>query len=412
MDESRKQHLGLRAGEVFTPAAPIDKKALFAGRKKQLRQVVDATNQQGQHAMVYGERGVGKTSLANVLTETIQNPAFPVIAPHVNCDSDDDYSSLWRKIFSEIHVKSETRQVGFVGSTKQTLVSVSDIGGTKIKLTTADVRRTLALLGAQVVLIIIVDEFDRLAGSGARRMFADTIKLISDQPTQATVVVVGVADSVVELIQEHESVERNLVQVQMPRMSLDELSEIVENGIHALGIQMDEAAKGRIAHLSRGLPHYTHLLARHAVRSAVDKDEELVKQEHVDSAIRRALDEAQQSIKTAYHKATMSTRKDHLYVQVLLACALARTDELGYFAPGDVREPMSRIMGRAYDTPNFARHLNDFCGDERGRILQKTGVPHRFRYRFGNPLLQPYILMDGLQRGFLSCFAETDAGGQ
>ena len=41
-----------------------------------------------------------------------------------------------------------------------------------------------------------------------------------DAKVPATVVLIGVADSVGELIREHGSVERALVQIQMPRMSI------------------------------------------------------------------------------------------------------------------------------------------------------------------------------------------------
>jgi ABC-type lipoprotein export system ATPase subunit len=40
---------------------------LLAGRDKQIALVIDAVNQKGQHVIICGERGVGKTSLFNVL---------------------------------------------------------------------------------------------------------------------------------------------------------------------------------------------------------------------------------------------------------------------------------------------------------------------------------------------------------
>jgi len=61
--------LSLQAGLVFTPNTPIDQRALFAGRGDQIRRIIDAVNQAGQHAILFGERGVGKTSLANVISQ-------------------------------------------------------------------------------------------------------------------------------------------------------------------------------------------------------------------------------------------------------------------------------------------------------------------------------------------------------
>ena len=59
--------------KVFTPTAPIQQKEFFIGRLKELNHIVNAINEKGQHAILYGERGVGKTSLANIMTTKITN---------------------------------------------------------------------------------------------------------------------------------------------------------------------------------------------------------------------------------------------------------------------------------------------------------------------------------------------------
>ena len=103
--------LSNNASKVFTPAAPVDEQKLFSGRIEQLRQVVDVVNQKGQHAIIFGERGVGKTSLANIIVKSIKGNN--ILAIRKNCDSADDYSSLWKKIASDIVLTKEVQQAGF-----------------------------------------------------------------------------------------------------------------------------------------------------------------------------------------------------------------------------------------------------------------------------------------------------------
>ena len=79
--------------------------------------------------------------------------------------------------------------------------------------------------------------------------------------------------------------------------------------------------------------------------------------------------------------------------------SLAKTDALGYFAPTDVRDLMSRLMG--YKQSAFSRHLHNSCDEKRGRLLQKSGSRYKHRYRFNNPLLQPLVVMRGLQDGLI-----------
>ena len=223
---------------------------------------------------------------------------------------------------------------------------------------------------------------------------------MSDHAVNATVVLVGVADSVDELIAAHASVERALSQILMPRMTRGELTGVVTRGLDTLGMKIDQPAMNRITSLSQGLPHYAHLVAQQSALEAVGSSKLRIELPHVNRAIADAVDEVERSIKDAYHHATASSRET-LYPQVLLACALARGDDLGYFAAADIREPFSDIMGQEYEIPSFVQHLHALCETDRGPVLHKRGVPRRFRFRFVNPLLQPYVVMHGLNSGLL-----------
>lgn len=392
--------LSLEAGRVFTPTTPIDEKALFAGRRRQLQKVIDVINQKGQHAVIFGERGVGKTSLSNVLSAFLSHPDSVVLSPRVNCDGQDSFDSVWRKVLNQI-TRAQDSKVGFTPDKKQRRRPVSH--ELPSPATPDSVREMLINLSQGSLPILIIDEFDRLP-LRVKSHFADMIKSLSDHAVNATVILVGVADSINELIREHQSVERALVQIRMPRMSNQEIREILDNGLARLAITIDTDAKDRITALSQGLPHYTHLLARDSARAALASRSTHITLPVVDEAIRKALEDAQQSIQSGWHKATTSPRKNNLFADVLLACALAETDELGFFAAQDIRGPMQMVTGKRYEIPSYAQHLNDFCDSKRGPILEKTGGKRRYRFRFINPLMQPYVVMQGYAAGKLVNF--------
>lgn len=363
---------------AFTPGAPVSHLDMLAGRMNQLTDVVSVVSQQGQHVGLYGERGVGKTSLANVLAEffgTRLSSRFRSVL--VNCVTEDSYTSLWQGVFEELDAP----------------VQDSDE-----YLSPEAVRRRLQDLDPPA--LIVIDELDRLEDDDALTALSDTIKTLSDHAVRSTLVLVGVARSIGGLIGEHASIARSLVQIEMPRMSPSELIEILNNGCHAAGLSIRENAKTEIVSLSEGLPHYTHLLGLHAGLRVVQDDRSEIRLDDVMAAIPKAVDK--HTIRSDYQLATRSAHKDALFAEVLLACALAPKNELGFFSSGAIRDPLEVIAGRRLDIPAFSNHLSQFLEAERGAVLQREGTPRRYFYRFTDPIFQPYVVLNGLSTGLIT----------
>ena len=393
MSERTPEQIALDVGKVFTPAVPVDDGSLFAGRIDELRRVIDAINQRGQHAMIFGDRGVGKTSLANIISTKL-TANVPIVPSHITCTSADDFTSLWRAVLSDIDLNQKKREAGFQSHVifEETRSAAEVIGE---RVTPDELRRLFTLMGQGKILIVILDEFDRIEKTATRRAIADTIKTFSDHSVPATIILAGVAETADELIAEHQSIERVLVQVQMQRMPANELIEILIKGTAKLKMTITDDAARFVASLSQGLPYYTHLLALHAARTALDDGHREIDFEHVSTSIDRATSDSHASLQNDLRKAISSPQQANIFGQVLLACALANTDDFGYFSAADVRAPLKRIRGKDFGIPSFARHLKSFCQPTRGHVLEKTGAHHKLRYRFTNALMPPLIIMRG-----------------
>ncbi|MBN8868748.1 MAG: orc1/cdc6 family replication initiation protein [Solirubrobacterales bacterium] len=370
-DELSKEERLAGVGRAFRPASPIDDEELFAGRVAQRGDVVAAISETGLHVALYGERGVGKTSLVKVISGRLD----PYRKALVNCQTDDTFGSIWMNVFRYLKIDSS-------GSLQ----------------TPEDIRFELQALDGPAV--IVIDELDRFEDDDALTLMADTIKNLSDHAVPVTLILVGVAHSIGELIGEHESIIRNLQQIEMPRMSYEELGSILDNGVPLTKTAIEQDAKDRVISLSEGLPHYTHLLGRGAFRNAIQEDRSVVTLDDVEKSITDAA--TGHALEALYHTAVRSSQITNLFKQVLLACALAPTNHLGYFTSSDVRTPLSLILRREVTLPDFTRHLSEFQGDERGGILVRVGASNSYSYRFSDPMLKPYVLMQSIREGIVT----------
>ena len=386
-----------RLAKAFTPTQPVSLPDLLSGRLELLFHLQIDINTPGQHVLLYGDRGVGKTSVARVLAVLSQEDE-----PRgrrsilVSCDSTDTYGSIWRKVFQEVLLVQ--RQLGFAQQETWNIAGRFDPEDTIESPN--DLRLLINSLPNPAV--VIIDEFDRIQDCDTRLLMTDTLKLFADTGTNCSVVLVGVARSIEDVIGAHASISRNLDYVQVDPMRPEELAEIVTKGFGKVGLEVEPGLDFRVAQMSQGYPHYTHLLALWAGHQTIQRGGDFVSQDDLRNAIPYSIRNAAGGIRIEYDLATDSSQPNNLFKEVLLACAMAEKDVRGRFALRMVREPLQRILNRKIEPVSYQRHLAAFSEPERGTTLVKTGRRRHFRWHFANPQLIPFVLLQGINDGLIS----------
>lgn len=396
MNESEKQSIQIQLGSTFTPGAPIDNKDLFSGRIDQINQIISAITQKGFHGILYGERGVGKTSLSMILQSILNANHHSFSFLRTNCDASDNYSSIWKKIFENVTLNQTSKAIGYMQN--DNIETFSLLEKLPSEITPNIVKNALNAICQGKHFVIVFDEFDRINNEDRKlkKLVADTIKLLSDSGINATILLIGVADSVDELIDDHNSIERALMQIPMPRMSSSEIKEIIDKGLKRVSMEIEEEPKGQIISLSQGLPYITHLISLHSAKNAINNNRAKILSIDVEKGVSEAIEQSNQSLKSSYYKATKSHQPDNIFKEVFLACALAETDEMDCFTAAAIRKPLHIITGKQYKISSFARHLKKFTEDERGSAITMIGK-ERKRYRFSSPILKPFAIMNGFK---------------
>jgi hypothetical protein len=387
MDDGQRYQLISEIEEAFTPGSAIDSRDLFAGRKKQREKLMSTIFRKGEHAIIYGEAGVGKTSLANILYDMlVVMGKFSWQRAKVNCGEGMSFEDIWRTAFKQLFFTDDGESL-----TLDQLLPANP--------NSEQIRETFQSMNDRS--IVIFDEFDKVKDRKVQIKMAHTIKTLSDNAIGTTLILVGVGDSIEHLIEGHASIERPLIEVPMRRMPKFELLEIIEKGLSKCdGLSIAPDAKERIADYSQGLPYYTHLLARETAEYSVAHDSTYLTMRDLDGAICEAVNSKLETSLNAYNKAVTAPRGTN-FRPVLLACALAKKNEQQWFFARDIIAPLSYIAKKKYLIPSFAKHLKAFCDHSHGCILERRGPPRKVQYRFQKPLMETYVVLRGLSDGLI-----------
>ncbi|MDF9829334.1 ATP-binding protein [Parabacteroides sp. PF5-6] len=384
MDKLQKKAI---LNQVFSPIQPIQEKDFFFGRMSQLTKIIDAINEKGQHAILYGERGVGKTSLANIMYKSFTN-IYPI---KITCDRRHTYRSLWEDALDKIQYSQTINGIGFNAQCKSKMISMKSLISSYSDLKTNQIVNLLNDLGSDYKLMFIFDEFDNIADQNTRHFFADLIKSLSDNNTNTTIILVGIAESVEALIGSHLSLERCLKQVKMPRMRKDECEEIVNNGLKLLDLKMDKLVLDKIVEFSSGFPHYIHLLCKYGCLELIENDKNNFTETYLTIAINKGIDNTSEQLRISFREAISSSSSSNKWKFILYACANCELDEFNSFTITNIVKEYNKITKNNVKNSDLHYCINELAKANRAEILTKLGKGRSTRYTFKNPMMRAFV---------------------
>ena len=223
-------------------------------------------------------------------------------------------------------------------------------------------------------------------------MLAEVIKKFSDAGAKTKIMIVGIGDSIMDLIGEHKSIVRNIQQVKLDRLSEEEIVSIARSGEKILKITFEKEVIEMIIDYSDRFPHFAHLLSLGCIDSVANRIEreegpfdKVTAGDFFPHALDYAVGMIEESLGNNYLKAIRSEQGSPIFKHILWACALDVRTEVHI---KDIRIAVCRLQKRNVKKAEFVYPSGTLVKEKRSKILRKTS---RGYYKFSNPMMKAYV---------------------
>lgn len=389
--------------DVFTPTRPA--RLAFVERDSVNDKLVNSLTTPGKQIVVYGHSGTGKTTLlVNKLTQLYERnittrcmkglrfdqlilDAFDQLEPFyclersgalkttTGVDLTATYHTLQAKIASQVATEASEKQARILPP----------------QLTPQALGKLLGAQGACWVLEdfhkIAEDEKDKL--SQLMKVFMD----LSDEYPDLKIIALGAVDTARQVVDYDREMRNRVAEINVTLMTEQEIVSVIEKGEKALNVDFSPAIKRVVARHSNGLASVCHHLCLNMCSAAgivetVDGRPYKLTNEHMEKAVKTYVDEASDSIKSAFDKALKQRRKTQYANAEIILRAMSALPE-----PGAARLDIFRKIRDSepkYPEPNLKYMLQKLCTPEYGAIVRFDSNSGLFS--FSEPIYRAYAL--------------------
>lgn len=363
-------------GNAFRPHAPIEDPGSFVGRQEELQRVRHAIHAAGLHVVLYGERGCGKTSLANVATTGTQRI-------QVFCEETASFETLLRD--TALKYQALYPQTVTFDAVNDAIIT----GGVTLPASRLTGNLFLQLLAKGEPLCIVYDELDRVQDKSLILSLAELAKNAATNHSYVTLVMVGANDTADGLLAGHLSNFRNLRQVSLTRMNITELNGILSRGEAVLSITFNPNVKHEMVQMSDRMPFYLHLLATSAAEFALERDSTVVEAEDLRAATLATARDVDHSLGEMYEFAALSERGSSVYRRLIWAMASMDGSVCNVGAINERANAIARDEGADEVSPQaLGAGLKRLTTAGKNEIVVQVTAGN---YKFRHPLMKGFV---------------------
>ncbi len=397
-----------RLRATLSPTLPIRSIQFLRGREKELEIIRRALVMPGRHAFIFGDRGVGKSSLAHTAANVYQSSDGAPIAVSGSADatfstiiSNVAYQALNRSHVDRISTKSSA---GFSwrGLSFNSVEEVSPVDLAAHVKTIGDAAGLLAEIGKlhSREPVIVLDEFDTIADVAERNKFAALLKTIGDQEVPIKFIFTGVGSSLDDLLGAHQSAYRQLATVELARLGWDGRKEIAMETAHAFGLDLDINMAYRIAIVSDGYPYYCHLIMEKMLWDAFTADDivEVLGPKHYIAGLHAATGDITAELRRPYQKAVLYRDRDYESVVWATADGDDLQADIAMMYSSYEMICQKRMEPVTLSRPKFGERLRQLKQPNFGSILKSMDGRAGW-YTFNEKMLRGYVRMQAEANG-------------
>ncbi|MCY4780358.1 hypothetical protein ORI89_11905 [Sphingobacterium sp. UT-1RO-CII-1] len=224
----------------------------------------------GKQIIVYGHSGSGKTTL---IRKSLNNKRQNFIKTH--CESKTTFDDLLLQAFDDlnkfyIHEKNSNSQYSIsaelkaeyaglsskVNETKNTSHEKKETRIVPIQLTP----QKLAQFLGEINCVWLIEDFHKVAEIEKRRI-ADVVKIFIDTANdykEVRIICIGAVATARELIELDNNLNNRVAELQVPLLSEDEISQIINKGFSLLNVNIDDSTKEKVVFYSNNLAAIAH----------------------------------------------------------------------------------------------------------------------------------------------------------
>lgn len=383
---------GTKLGMLLSPSRPIHDVEYLKGRDKELDTIKKSLYAPGRNVFIYGDRGVGKSSLGQTAAIQYQNSeTLPIFA---SGSPDDTFNSIIGNIISQAIGQ---RRIDATNRFERQAVELNGMKFIEGHATTGiDLAAAIRSVGDAVELLsqiagpserrsVVIDEFDTISDAAERNKFAALLKQMGDRSINIKFIFTGIGRSLTELLGAHQSAYRQLETVELPRLGWDARREIVRSTVESFGIGLNDDVNWRIAMVSDGFPYYIHLVTEKILWAAYSAEEPITEigWELFNHGLADAIISTTAELKRPYESAVLHHGQEFEDI----VWATADQDDL-LRSTNDMYESYKVIVGRrrdgraTIDRGRFTTQLRKLKTSPYGAVLQQeTGRPGWYSYR-------------------------------